>query len=173
MTITRSTARRLGSVGATAALIAVGLAVPTAANAAPTECEPGTVSTTLTKDSSNRVVAGSQTSTATTGGPLSATVSADVTRGSTVSAGASIGPLMGAITLQVSATATESASWSAGSTLGPVDVPAGGTLTATYGFEDISWSGTTTTCMNDGQLGTPQTVSGTVQGATWVDYAVG
>jgi hypothetical protein len=173
MTITRSTARRLGSVGAAVALVAVGLAVPTAANAAPTECEPGTVSSTLTKDSSNRVVAGSQTSTATTGGPLSATVSNDVSRGSEVSAGASIDALMGAISAQVSATATKTASWSAGSTLGPVDVPAGGTLTATYGFEDISWSGTTRTCTNAGQLGTPETVYGTVQGATWVDYAVG
>ncbi|MDQ0744968.1 hypothetical protein QFZ62_002276 [Clavibacter sp. B3I6] len=173
MTITRSSARTLGSIGAAAALVAVGLAIPSAANAVPTECEPGTTTTSLTRTASDRVVAGSQTSTATTGGPLSATVSADVTRGSEVSAGASISALMGAISAQVSATATESASWSAGSTLGPVEVPAGGTLTATYGFEDISWQGTTATCQSSGQMGPAQTVYGKVQGATWVDYAVG
>ncbi|RII90242.1 hypothetical protein DZF95_12765 [Clavibacter michiganensis] len=172
MTITRSTARRLGSVGAAAALVAVGLAVPTAATAAPTECEPGTVTNTLTKDSSERIVAGSQTATTTTGGPLSATVASSATRGSEFSAGASASLLMGSITAQVSATATESQSWDAGSTLGPIEVPAGGTLTSTYGFEDISWSGTTRTCTTAGQLGAPTTVYGTVQGATWVEYTV-
>jgi hypothetical protein len=170
--ITRTAARTLGSLGAAAGLVAVGLAVPTAANAVPTECEPGTVTNALRLTSSDRVVAGSQSSTATTGGPLSATVSSTATRGSEFSAGASASLLMGSITAQVSATATESASWSAGSTLGPVEVPTGGTLTATYGFEDIAWQGTTATCLASGQMGPAQTVHGTVQGTTWVEYAL-
>jgi hypothetical protein len=169
--ISRTTARTLGTAGAAAALVVVGLAVPTAANAIPTECEPGTVTNALRLTSSDRVVAGSQSSTAATGGPLSAAVSSSASRGSEFSAGASAS-LMGSITAQVSATATESASWSAGSTLGPVDVPAGGTLTATYGFEDISWQGTTATCLASGQMGPAQTVHGTVQGTTWVEYVL-
>lgn len=169
-----STKKKTAILLSTAGLIAGSAILPASASAAVTECEPGYVSTTFNHAAvaNSEVVAGSVTLTNASGvdAPVSASVSHTTTVEASVTGSVSFESIVSPLQAEISATATASQTWTAGSALGPMTVPAGQSYIATYGFNQVSFSGSQRSCQLDGMFGPETYFSGTAPTGIYFKY---
>jgi hypothetical protein len=71
---------------------------------------------------------------------------------------------------EISAEASSSATWSAGAAIGPFSVPAGQSYMVTYGFNQVSFAGTQSTCQLNGMTGPEEHFSGTAPAGVYINY---
>lgn len=169
-----STKKKTAIFLSTAGLIAASAVLPTAASAGITECEPGSVSTTFNHAAvaNSEVVAGSVTLINSSGidAPVSATVQQSSTVEASVTGSVSFESIASPLQAEISATAMSSQTWTAGAALGPLNVPAGQTYIATYGFNQVSFSGSQKSCQLDGMFGPETHFSGTAPTGLYFRY---
>jgi len=160
--------KKLGLVaGAATGLIVGGVAFPLAANARLTECEPGYVNTTFSESATDFVPVGtvSATNTQDTAQDMSLAVTNETSHSASITGSVSLESVLVPVKAELAATATASSSWTAGATF-PVTVAPHATAVVTYGFATVTFSGSQTTCLSDGQFGAPTSFSGEAPTAT-------
>jgi hypothetical protein len=163
-------ARAAALSGTTGLMAAVGVvAAPGAANAAPTECEPGYVSTSFSSSSSGQEPIGSTSVTNVTGTTAPVSITSTVTRtdSASVTGSVSVESVLVPLKAEVSATAQSSLTVTSGATLGSMTLPAGGSATVVFGFEQVSFSGSQKTCQSNGQFGSPTYFDGQAPTGTY------
>ncbi|GAA3288169.1 MULTISPECIES: hypothetical protein [Arthrobacter] len=158
----------------TAGLVAGSAILPSAASAYTTECEPGTVHTTFNHAAvaNSQVPAGSVTANNVNGtnNSVTAVVDRTTTLSASVSGSVSFDSIIAPLQAEISAEVSNSATWSAGGTIGPFSVPAGQSYIVTYGFNQVSFSGTQSTCQLNGMAGPVQQFSGTAPAGVYINY---
>lgn len=158
----------------TAGLVAASAILPSAASAYTTECEPGTVHTTFNSYSvaNSQVPAGSVTATNVNGttAPVSAIVDRTTSLGASVTGSVSFDSIIAPLKAEISATATASESWSAGMSFGPYILAPGESWNVIYGYEQVAFSGSQSTCQLNGMSGPEQHFSGTAPTGTYYHY---
>ena len=165
------TKKKAAILFSTAGVIAGSVIFPTSASAGFTECDPGTQTTTFNQ----AAVANSETVVGAivvrndkpAATPVAATVEHTDSLGATVTGSVSFESIAAPLQAEVSASATASQTWSAGAVIGPTPLEPGESLTATYGFKQVSFSGSQRSCQLDGMFGPAEYFSGTAPTATF------
>lgn len=156
-------------VGIAGVMTAMALTMPQAAQAAPTECEPGSTSYTFSSHSAEKEVAGTTriTNDGTKTRPVSVKAEISESFTATVSASVSVDSVLSPVKAELSASASKSESITSGASVGKVNLKAGETVRVTYGFETVEFSGKRTTCQSNGKVGEPVYFSGTAPTGTY------
>lgn len=159
------TTKKTAILLSTAGLIIGSAVLPTSASAAFTECEPGTVQTTFDQQAiaNSAVPYGSVTLTNASGidSPATATVENTQTTSASITGSVSFESILAPLQAQVETTASASQTWAAGTTIGPFILGPGQSMVATYGVNQVSFSGSQRSCQLDGMFGPAQYFSGT------------
>lgn len=159
----------------TAGVIAGSVIFPTSASAGLTECEPGTQTTTFNQAAvtNSETVVGAIVvrNDSPAAAPVGATVERTDSLGATVTGSVSFESIAAPLQAEISASATASQTWSAGAVIGPVQLEPGQSLTATYGFNQVSFSGSQRSCQLDGMFGPEEYFSGTAPTSTYAYFS--
>ena len=171
----KNATRRTAVLLSTAGLIAGSAVLPLSANAAITECEPGDVNITFTPGS---VLPGNgaplESATLTNPGtrevPIRTTRMAAATSSAKVPEAVSQPEILAALKTQEGIDAFESQSWEAGQAIGALNLAPGESADVTYGFTEVTFSGSQQTCHLDGRFGTGTPFTGTAPTGQYVSF---
>lgn len=172
----KNATKRTAVLLSTAGLLAGSAVLPLPATAAMPECEPGDVRTVFVPGSvapgmGAPLESATLTNSATETSAVPAARMAAATSSAEVSESVSLPDVLATLKSDAGIDAFESQSWDAGQKIGALTLPAGNSMDVTYGFTEVSFTGTQESCQLDGRFGAETSFSGTAPTGEYVSYA--